>query len=75
MSTIPKPRPIAFMVAGYDLADALDILSRWDALTDAQVCSLGLPGGIPVNSSHDHFESGGNVVLLRDGLGGVRNPR
>ncbi len=42
MNTIPKPRPIAFMFAGYDVADALAILEKWETLSDDQIEALGL---------------------------------
>lgn len=32
------------MTAGYDLADALAILDKWESLTDDQVRALGLLG-------------------------------
>ena len=36
-----KPRPIEFLIRGYDLADALVILERWDSLTSAELAELG----------------------------------
>lgn len=56
MTDIPKPRTVEFMLAGYDLADALAILARWETLTDAQVRTLGLPG-IPVDGRSHPVDS------------------
>jgi hypothetical protein len=42
MNTIPKPRPIVFMLAGYELAGTLEILEKWETLTNAEVEALGL---------------------------------
>lgn len=36
-----KPRPVEFMVRGYDLADALAIIERWDDLSIAEREALG----------------------------------
>ena len=52
MSMLPKPRPIAFMAAGYDLADALAILEKWDSMDDSQIAALGLLADRPGNR-HD----------------------
>jgi hypothetical protein len=52
MNKLPKPRPIEFLVRGYDLADALAILERWDSLTVAELAELGF------SSSEDSEASG-----------------
>jgi hypothetical protein len=45
VTDIPKPNRTAFMLAGYDLADALAILEKWESLTEAQIQELGLSLG------------------------------
>lgn len=39
--SLPKPRPIEFLMRGFDLADALSILDRWDSLSEAERAALG----------------------------------
>lgn len=63
MTTIPKPRPIKFMTAGYDLADALAILDRWETLSDAEVDALGLFG--PAEGARDSRKGVHEAVILR----------
>jgi hypothetical protein len=38
----PEPRPIAFMTWGYSAAEGLDILERWETLSNDQMAELGL---------------------------------
>jgi hypothetical protein len=47
MSRIAKPRPVAFLMRGYDLADALKILERWDTLSEAARSDLFTSGPSP----------------------------
>jgi hypothetical protein len=72
MNDIPKPRPIVFMAAGYDLADALDILSKWESLSGAEVAALGLFG--PVQSARDPSNGAHEAVILRPVFKTRRDP-
>jgi hypothetical protein len=38
---VKKPRPIEFMLRGYELADTLAILDRWEALSEDEKRALG----------------------------------
>jgi hypothetical protein len=38
---IRKPRPIEFMLRGYELSDTLRILDNWDALSEEEKRALG----------------------------------
>ena len=38
--SLPKPRLISFMWAGFDLTDALSILNEWDNMTDGERAAL-----------------------------------
>jgi len=36
-----KPRPIDFMALGYGVYEMMQILERWDQMTDAEKINLG----------------------------------
>lgn len=43
-----KPRPIEFLLRGYELAECLELIDRWDHLTDAERRHIMAPRSWPL---------------------------
>jgi hypothetical protein len=52
----PRPRLTEFMIRGHDLAVALDVLKRWDTLSEEELIALGF-GAIPA-SDFERYPAG-----------------
>jgi hypothetical protein len=66
-NSYPVPSRTTFMLAGYELAETLDIRSRWETLSDEEVLALEL--GLGLDRLSDIGESHGESNVLRPSFG------
>ena len=46
-----KPRPIEFMIRGYGVPEMMEILARWDQLSEVEKTELGFTDSPQMQSS------------------------
>lgn len=64
-NTLPKPRPIEFMLRGHDLETAIRALDGWEGLTDCELEKLGFIERRASGGAEDSEAEGATVHWLR----------